>query len=283
MSNSDPAESPDYFYGFGFGMGIFSSIFASAGLFVISGAWGNFLRQETWTPQLLMQTLFTSLFGVPFVAVPLIISASTGIWLVGLIGYSIPFTFCICLFMGRNGRFNHRNPFHLNGVRYNHNHNRNHNRNDIEMQQPRIQQVSNSPGFKQKNMSIWHWLNDIGLTEYYQLFITEGYTTVKDLETITNQDLQALKITKHFHVRKILDKINESQQYTNNKTDEGIPGPQLVYNPGAADDAPPSYNELSSMKQSYRVCSGYLEQGYDIEVRPIHQRIYAWKHVISFL
>ena len=91
MSDSDPAESPGYFYGFGFGMGIFSSIFASAGFFVISGAWVNFCRQQTWTPQLLIQTLFTSLFGVPFMGVPLIISVTTGIWLVGLIGYLIPF------------------------------------------------------------------------------------------------------------------------------------------------------------------------------------------------
>ena len=130
------------------------------------------------------------------------------------------FLFFICLLMGRNGRLNRRNPFHRNGVQRNQNHNDN--RNDIEIQQPRIEQVSKSPSSKQTSISIWNWLNDIGLTEYYQLFLTEGYTSVEDLETITDQDLHALNITKHFHIRKILNKINRSQQHTNNKTDEGI-------------------------------------------------------------
>ena len=231
-------DNPGYFYGFGFGMGLFSSIFASAGLMVILGAWTNFCKEQNWTPSLLIPTLFQSLFGIPFFGVPLIIALTTGIWLVGLVGYSIPFSFAMCLIIGRNGNCDCRNPFHPNG----HPHI---NQNDIEIQQPRIQQHSTP-----KNTSIWNWLKDIELLEYYQTFINEGYTSAKDLETLTTQDLHNLKITKHFHVKKIMEKVNK------NKSNEGTLGalPIPIYKHNVAVEpgqAPPAYSSvLNQIKSS---------------------------------
>ena len=219
-ASDDPADDAGYFYGFGIGMGFFSSIFASAGLFLLIQSWKQFCSQQEWTPQLLISTAFQSLFSLPFIGVPMFMYLGTRIWLTPVIGYSLPFMFAMCLFFGRNGRCNCRNPLHQNQ--------RNNNNDAIQIHQHQ----------PPKNMMIYNWLKDIELTEYYHLFINEGYATVQDIETINAQDLEKLNITKHFHVKKILDKIN-------NNNGQNVVGETMKS--GYDREGPPSYNQINNL------------------------------------
>merc|ERR1712176_231468 len=56
------------------------------------------------------------------------------------------------------------------------------------------------------NEAVSEWLSDIGLAEYCDLFVGEGYESTADMETFTENDLRALGITKQMHIKKVLKK-----------------------------------------------------------------------------
>ncbi len=120
-----------------------------------------------------------SILALLFIAVPLFIYfLSDGVWLVLLVGYCIGFLMSICYITGTQTSTRQTENCDVNGV-------------------------------------IFIWLNNIGLTVYYDILIDEGYETIDDLLTITENALKQLNITKQMHVKKILKKINDSNGMTN--------------------------------------------------------------------
>merc|ERR1712173_497768 len=51
------------------------------------------------------------------------------------------------------------------------------------------------------------WLKQVGLEQYHDRLVREGYETLSDLQTLTADDLRGMYITKQMHVKKILGKI----------------------------------------------------------------------------
>jgi len=60
-----------------------------------------------------------------------------------------------------------------------------------------------------KNEVVWNWLDQIGLSQYYDTVINEGYESLTDLQSITEKDLDGMGINKQMHKKKILKKIEE--------------------------------------------------------------------------
>merc|ERR1712087_969989 len=56
------------------------------------------------------------------------------------------------------------------------------------------------------NEAVLKWLSDIGLADYYDLFVGEGYESTADMQSLTENDLRALGITKQMHIKKMLRK-----------------------------------------------------------------------------
>ena len=61
---------------------------------------------------------------------------------------------------------------------------------------------------------VYNWLNNIGLTQYYDNLINEGYESIDDIKTITDKDLDGLNIKKQMHLKKILKNIKILNQET---------------------------------------------------------------------
>eukprot|EP00483_Globobulimina_turgida_P002130 UN02132 len=72
-----------------------------------------------------------------------------------------------------------------------------------------------------QNMTVFNWLNGIGLSEYYDVLIKEGYETIDDILSITENDLNRLNINKQMHVKKFMNKINQSLNGNNVDNGEG--------------------------------------------------------------
>ena len=71
----------------------------------------------------------------------------------------------------------------------------------------------------ERNTLILNWLSQIELTEYYEVFIKEGYESLDDLHSITAGDLIKLKITNQAHIDKILNQI-DFKRYSNKQAGE---------------------------------------------------------------
>eukprot|EP01083_Nonionella_stella_P251403 867435_1 len=54
------------------------------------------------------------------------------------------------------------------------------------------------------------WLTSIGLTEYWQLFVAEGYEDFETVSTLTDQELIGLGIDKGGHRKKLLLRIGKA-------------------------------------------------------------------------
>ena len=183
------------------------------------------------SPGIVVFVLFRSVFSLPFIGVPLIMATSMGIWITAVVGYLIPLIFMLC-FMSK---FKCKNP------RYNNNEN----------------QSDTNVNNENKNTIIWNWLNDIGLTEYYEILIKEGYQSLNDIHTISAKDLNDLNISKQMHVKKILNKINsetgkkaETDTGTVKESGEGNAVQTLTIDikqspPNDENEAPPAYANAS--------------------------------------
>ena len=53
------------------------------------------------------------------------------------------------------------------------------------------------------------WLRDIGLAEYTSVFKAQGYESKQDMDSLTADDLKAIGVRKHLHVKKIMAKVGE--------------------------------------------------------------------------
>ena len=137
------------------------------------------------------------IFSLPFTVVPLIMYFAMQIWIIPVIAYSIPVLSRLCIIIR------------------------------IKMTSDRILSSNSSDIIHKRNTKkhkmIWNWLDSIGLSEYYNIFIAAGYKTIDDVHTISEIDLlKKLNINNRVHMTKILNKINYSTNRVRvGSTDEG--------------------------------------------------------------
>jgi len=224
LASLTASEMSGAYIGMGIGLGLFSSLFASAGLALLVGTWKECLKSTVWQPSDVICTLFRSAFSVPFIGVPLFMTFSLRNPIILAFGYGVPFIVSLML---RSG-FSVRNPCQTqpNGGHPI----------PVPIEPVEFQHQSPQRGGLPNSDAIYRWLEDIGLTEYHQLLKTQGYDTVADLKTITVSDLKELGITKQMHVKKILSKNGGGMLMANNN--EGIspgasPGVYLNAHPNA--------------------------------------------------
>ena len=83
--------------GIGIGLGIFSSIFATVGIFLCSYSWISMIKANQCKVAYLPFLMFITVFSSPFIAVPALIGlVFLKIWLITVIGYSIPVLYIAC-------------------------------------------------------------------------------------------------------------------------------------------------------------------------------------------
>eukprot|EP01084_Bolivina_argentea_P092085 165716_1 len=210
-------EDETIFLAVGLAAGLFSSIFAFAGFATCYAAWSQCCKSQEWGICSVICIIFQSLFSIPFVAVPILPYLLAGIWITPLVGYTLPFLCFFCCKCSNSKKLKVQNP------RYKQNENNNsYNVNDAYNNNINANQYQNNPepipviyvnnnidniynnnqAIPLQNVAVYNWLNDIGLNEYYDAMINEGYQTVKDILTITENDLINMNITKQMHVKK---------------------------------------------------------------------------------
>eukprot|EP00490_Sorites_sp_Unknown_P000153 CAMPEP_0114658722 /NCGR_PEP_ID=MMETSP0191-20121206/16273_1 /TAXON_ID=126664 /ORGANISM="Sorites sp." /LENGTH=149 /DNA_ID=CAMNT_0001881511 /DNA_START=382 /DNA_END=831 /DNA_ORIENTATION=- len=72
---------------------------------------------------------------------------------------------------------------------------------------------------KRNFTEVWMFLKEIGLLEYYDLLISNGYENKSDLMTLTESDLNSIGISKHLHRKKLLNGLNNTNNSYNDKND----------------------------------------------------------------
>ena len=220
-------ENIGCFIGVGIAFGIFSSGFVSISIFVSSKYWRACLNAKEWGFQTIFMVIFSSIFCLPFLAVPTFLSLAFGIWLILLVGYIMPFIYFGCYRLNKSGKCKISNP------RYNNNNNNNdkNNKKSIKLSVKMSKKEVNNDSHEIKI-----WLYNIQLTEYFDIITNNGYETVKDLLSITEQDLNDMGITKQFHVKKIMKTIKKEMQFHDIETE--APPPYAQHD---NTDAPPGY------------------------------------------
>ena len=186
-------------------------------------------------PALFISVVFRTAFGAPFAGVPLIMGFSMGIWFIIAVGYGIPFMMAMCFLCGCTCK----NPAYRN--------NSNNSAPSSLYDSPRVL-VSNKT--QKRNVIVYTWLNQIGLTEYHDVFVKEGYESLSDLQSITENDLRGMNITKQMHIKKILGKISTEKEMKNGTGTEQNSGENegnVVIMSAAFDanidvEAPPAYD-----------------------------------------
>ena len=155
-----------------------------------------------------------------------------GMWVTPVVGYTLGFMAILCITLRDH---------------------RKHKDMDTEEDVPETENVS-------KNQVIFGWLQEIGLTEYHDLLVNAGYESIRDIQTITENDLKKLKIPWQVDVKKIMNKINgnTTTNSTGNMSEGGKAGtvalniqkhePPPAYYDGDGDDgeAPPAYSQITN-------------------------------------
>eukprot|EP01083_Nonionella_stella_P264190 896540_1 len=72
-------------------------------------------------------------------------------------------------------------------------------------------QIQNTSTGYNIHTSIKDWLIQIDLIQYNHTFLHAGYETVGDVVTATKTDLENINITKYYHIKKILNHINDTK------------------------------------------------------------------------
>ena len=236
-------ENTGCFVGVGIGLGLFSSVFASVAIFMIVTTWMSCCQQTEWGGGIICMVVFRTLFSLPFLAPPAIIGLFLGVWLVTLIGYLMPFVYFGCFWCNKRNQFSIKNPMVNN--------NQNNNNYDTTTNTNVYTYGGGNNNNNDDNHEVKQWLNDIGLGEYYQTLKYQGYETVDDVLTITDNDLKELGITKQMHVKKIMNKINGQNGIAMTVMNDGnddIPPPYAVHH-----DDPPAYGgEGEGGQQTYQ-------------------------------
>jgi len=274
--------------GMGIGLGIFSSFFATAGLFVCSQGWMPLLRSDKCSVGYLPFTCFLTLFSGPFIAVPALIGlVFLKVWLVTLIGYSLPVLYICCIInrgkscnnplkpkvkqrinvpIGPIGQIGNNNNFAFNvttkvkqknpnpNPNPSSNMNTNNNINNNNNNNFNSNNINNNIGGKQYK-EVWNFLKDIGLLEYYDTLISNGYESRNDINTLTQNDLNSIGITKHLHRKKILSALANNNNNTNNNTFDINNNDNIGRNDG--EGIPPKYGAPSAPNDDDDHLPGY--------------------------
>lgn len=96
------------------GFGLFSSFFATAGM-TVSGIGLTIIFKSDNIGQC-VTGIFPMLFGLPFMAVPVILSFSIGNWGIAITGYTLAFTYIGCVVLRRTTNVcDARNPCQIGG------------------------------------------------------------------------------------------------------------------------------------------------------------------------
>ena len=96
------------------GLGFFSSLFAAPGIAIFSSGLLIIFKSDNIGQCVI--GIFPMLFALPFMAVPIIMSLTMGIWGIAITGYSLAFTYIACLVLGKTTNVcNARNPCQIGG------------------------------------------------------------------------------------------------------------------------------------------------------------------------
>ena len=186
------------FVGAGIGLGLLTSLFATGALIVIYLFWNSCHQQTEWDEVTIFTLLCRTLFALPFLASPAFIGLFVGIWLITVIGYLMAFVYIGCFWCYKRDERRIENPTPNN---------KQNNNNYKPLTNVKLDTYDAGNNNNNDNHEIKQWLNEIGLNEYYETLKDQGYETVDDILTITENDLKELGIKKQMHVKKIMKKI----------------------------------------------------------------------------
>lgn len=234
------------YIGLGIGLGIFSSAFAASGLHVMKQG----LALCNSNPGM---GVFMCVFSLPFFGTPLIMALTMQNIIIPIIGYGILVVSQIIVkYKQRKNGGNTMSKESNTTTSYTQ---------ATAAATATVAVTSTvaattggaSVATSYSNYAIKSWLDSIDMIEYYNIFITNGYETSKDMNSLTETDCEKLGIKKYLHVKKIVTKANDEKNKfsINNNTNINTNTPSNDYNYNASapsegnikdNDAPPAYS-----------------------------------------
>jgi len=205
----DERWSPAW-WGFGFGCGIFASIFAGAGSFLLINIWLPICNEQRFNPGKFGYAIIMSIVYLVCVGWAIPFSILYNNWLVSIVCYLLAISYISCFYCSIKG-FTWGNPFYKMCKCL---------RKDSSNQISFIDRDGNVD-YGAINREVYNWLQDIGLQYYCPIFLREGYHNIREIMTITEQDLNHIGIVAYRHKQKILQKIAAAKTGLNayNNTD----------------------------------------------------------------